>query len=142
MRTAWLAGLGAAVGVAVVLGLLRSTLEVGMFAVSALGGFLIGWSVRRGAWQLARHRPSSQPELAGAILALIAWLLGLVAAWVVAQAILPASERSLPERLAATPWLDWLLPQLGAADVLSLVLLVALGLAGARSTGIPETPDA
>lgn len=138
MRSAWLAGLVVAVGVAVVLGGLRSTLEVGVFAVSAIGGFLIGWSVRRGAWQLPRHRPSSRPELAGAVLALVAWLLGLMAAWVVAQAILPGSERSLPERLATTPWLDWLLPQLGAADVLSLVLLVVLGLVGARSAGVPE----
>ncbi len=44
-----------------------------------------------------------------------------------AMAILPASSRSLPDRLAATPFLDWLGPQLGLADVLSLLLFAGFG---------------
>ncbi len=54
------------------------------------------------------------------------------------MATLPASSRTLPERLVATPFLDWLAPQLGLADVLSLLLFVGFGWFGARSAATPE----
>ncbi len=136
MGSAWLAGLGAAVLVALVLGVLRSILEVGMFAVSVLGGLGIGWSVRHAAWSTA-HRPSARPEVAAIVSGVVAWVLGLAVAWVVALAILPGSERSLGDRLVSTPWLDWLLPQIGLADIVSLVSLLGATWVASRSAGIP-----
>ena len=54
-------------------------------------------------------------------------------AWLVAMTILPGSSRTFTERLAATPFLDWLSPQVGIADLLSLLLFVVFGAIGARS---------
>ncbi len=69
----------------------------------------------------------------GGALGAVCWLAGLVGAWLVAMAILPGSSRSFPDRLAATPFLDWLGPQLGLADFLALLLLLVFGAIGARS---------
>ena len=128
-------GLLVVVVVAVASALLRGILDLsgGAIAVAVGGGWLIGAAVRRGAWGGRAHRPSSGPTLLGAGLGALCWLAGLVGAWVVAMAILPASSRTLPERLAATPFLDWLSPQLGLADVLSLLLFVGFAWFGARS---------
>jgi len=57
----------------------------------------------------------------------------------VAMAILPGSERSLLERLSATPFIDWLSPQLGLADLMGLVLAALLGWFGARSAASVTT---
>jgi hypothetical protein len=73
----------------------------------------------------------------GLLLGALTWVAALVLAWVVAMAILPGSERSIVERLAGTPFLDWLSPQLGLAEPLGLVLAAFLGWVGARS---PATP--
>jgi hypothetical protein len=71
------------------------------------------------------------------VLGLLTWVVGLLLAWVVAMAILPGSERSLVERLTGTPFLDWLMPQLGLADVLGLVLAGLFGWIGSRSAPTP-----
>lgn len=116
-------------------------MTTGLLAVAVAGGWAVGAAVRRGAWSGMAHHPSVAPEMLGAGMGALAWIVGLVLAWVVALAILPGSERSLPERLSATPFVDWLGPQLGLADVLSLLLATALGWFGARSVATPRTTD-
>jgi hypothetical protein len=49
------------------------------------------------------------------------------------MAILPASSRSLPDRLIATPFLDFVGQQFGLADVLALLLFIGFAWFGARS---------
>lgn len=131
-----LLGLTMGIVVALVGALLRSILDItaGLIALAILGGWAVGAAVRRGAWAGLPHRPSASPGLLGLLLGALTWVGALVLAWVVAMAILPGSERSLLERLAATPFPDWLGPQVGLADLLCLALAALLGWVGARSS--------
>lgn len=135
--------LGLAVGcvVAASVALVRSVLDVtaGLLAIAVVGGWAVGAAVRRGAWDGTPHRGSAASELLGLALGSISWVAGLVLAWVVAMALLPGSERTLPERLTGTPFLDWLAPQAGLLDLVSLVLAAVLGWWGARSPGTAAT---
>ena len=128
-------GLAAALAVAVVCAVLRGILDltVGIIAIAVAGGWVVGAAVRQGAWDGQPHRTSAVPVLIGAALGGLCWLAGLVGAWLVAMAILPGSSRTFTDRLAATPFLDWLSPQIGLADLLSLLLFVLFGAIGARS---------
>lgn len=131
--------LGLAVGliVAVAVAFVRSILDVtaGLLALAVVGGWAIGAAIRRGAWSGTPHRASAAPGLLGMLLGAVSWIAGLVLAWVVAMAVLAGSERTLFERLTGTPFLDWLAPQLGIADLVGLVLAAGLGWWGARSPG-------
>jgi hypothetical protein len=135
--------LGVVTGLLVALGaaLLRSVLDLtaGLLALAALGGWAVGAAVRWGAWAGRPHRASAAPEVMGLLLGALTWAAALVLAWVVAMAILPGSERSVVERLAGTPFLDWLSPQLGLAELLGLVLATMLGWVAARSVATPPT---
>lgn len=85
-----------------------------------------GWAMGAILWQVRAH-----PALA-ALLAVLAWLLGLVLTWLVSMAILPASSRTFLERVEGTPFLEWLEPQFGAIELVGLVLYVVAALYGAR----------
>jgi hypothetical protein len=130
-------GLGLVAGVVVALAcaLVRGILDLttGIIVFAVVGGWVIGAAVRQGAWGGQPHRPSSAPAVAGACLGALCWLAGVAGAWVVAMATLPGSSRTLPERLASTPFLDWLAPQVGLADLLSLLLFAGFGWFGTRS---------
>ncbi len=103
--------------------LLKGILEFpGVLAVAVVAG----WGIGAVLWQ-ARGNP-----LLAALVAAGAWALGLVLTWLVSMAILPGSSRGFLERVAATPFLDWQLPQFGAIDVLGLLLYVVAALYGAR----------
>lgn len=129
-------GLLALVAIASLFALLRGILDLtsGIIAVAVGGGWLIGAAVRQGAWGGRPHRPSSAPTVTGAALGALCWLATLAGAWLVSMAILPASSRSFLDRLLATPFLDWLAPQVGLADVLALLLFIGFGWFGARSS--------
>lgn len=135
--------LGVLVGivVAIAAALLRSILDLtaGLLALAVAGGWAVGAAVRRGAWAGLPHRASAVPEVLGWLLGALTWVAALVLSWLVAMAILPASDRTYLERLAGTPFLDWLAPQLGLADVLGLVLAALLGWIGARSAPVAPT---
>jgi hypothetical protein len=107
-------GLLAAAGWAFLRGILGIT--VGSVVVAGLGGWGIGVCLRR-----ARLSPWLAAGLGAA-----AWLAGLLLAWLLAMAILPGSSRTLPERLAATPFPEWLAPQLGLVELLTLAVFVAV----------------
>jgi hypothetical protein len=102
---------------------LKGVLEFpGALAVAVVGGWLIGellWSVRM------------HPAMAAGI-AVVAWVAGLVLTWMTAMALLPESSRTFVERLAQTPFLDWLSPQLGWLEIGGLALYVVAALYGAR----------
>jgi hypothetical protein len=103
---------------------LRGILELGptALAAAAIGGWGIGLVLRE----------ARAPVLLAASMGLLAWALGLLFSWLLAMALLPGSSRTLPERILATPFLDWLAPQLGLLEILGLSLLVGLAAWTAR----------
>ena len=112
-------GLLGAIAWALVKGILEFP---GVLAVAVVAGWAIGavlWQVR------------ATPLLA-ALIAAVAWLVGLVLTWLVAMAILPGSARTFLERVEATPFLEWQGPQFGPIEILGLLLYVGAALYGAR----------
>lgn len=103
---------------------LRGILELGVTALAALalGGWVVG-SLLRGA---------RSPRVLAAAWAASAWLLGLVFSWLLAMAVLPGSTRSFAERLASTPFIDWLAPQFGPLELAGLVICVGAAVYAAR----------
>lgn len=132
--------LGAAIAEAAAIGLLSALawtllkgileLGIGLLVVAAFGGWTIG---------AVLGQVRSSPLLALALAAVV-WLAGLVGTWLLAMAILPASTRSFPERLAATPFTDWLSPQFGLIEVAGLVVyLIAAGYGARPRSGAAPT---
>jgi hypothetical protein len=101
-------------------------LLVGVAVVAALGGWLIGRAVRLGAWSGRAHVSSPLPLVLAVLLALAAWLAGEFLAYLLSLAALPDSVRTFPERIANLPFLDWLSPQFGPLEIVSLFLLGGL----------------
>ena len=136
---ALLLGLATVSAIVVVSALLRDILDLssGLLVVAGAGGWLIGAGVRQGAWAGRPHLSSRILGLVGLGLGALCWLLGLLAAWLLSMAILPGSSRSLPDRLAATPFMDWLSPQLDPLDFVQLLLLVGVAWYVARSGAVP-----
>jgi hypothetical protein len=126
-----LAGLGTAAVTALFLAILSIT--AGLVAISILGGWLVGAGVRTGAWSGRLHRPSRAPLALAAGLGAATWVAGYVLAWLVSMAILPDSVKPYLDRLASTPFPDWVAPQLGALDFLGLALLVVVAWVTAHS---------
>lgn len=105
---------------------LRGVLELGVTALAALaiGGWGIGLLLRS----------ARAPLILAALMGAAAWLAGLVLSWLLAMALLPGSTRTLPERLAGTPFLDWLAPQVSLLELGGLVLCVGAAIYAARPT--------
>lgn len=120
----------AAVGVALVAAaawaLLRGILELGpgLLAVAGLGGWGIAAILRRAVPAVPVGLPIA--------LAVASWLLALVGTWLVSLAILPASTRTLLERIEATPFLEWMGPQLGLLEIAGLALFAGAAAYGMR----------
>jgi hypothetical protein len=133
LRSLLLGGAAAAL-TALAWGLLAGVLDVrpGLLVVVGIGGWAIGLGVRRGAWGGAPHTPSNRGPLVAGLLGAAAWLGGLLVTWVVAQALIRGSTRSLPERLSETPFLEWLLPQVGLLEPIALAVLVGVAAYNAR----------
>jgi hypothetical protein len=101
-------------------------IPIGVLVVAALGGWLIGRAARHGAWSGRAHVPRRGPIVLAVILALGAWLASEVGAYALSLALLSDSVRTFPERIAGLPFLDWLGPQFGPLEILSLFLLAGL----------------
>ena len=131
-------GLAAALGIAMLTAVFHAVLSItsGLIAISLLGGWLIGVGVRLGAWRGRPHRPSWTPLALAAAVRLLTWAAGLLLSWVLWMAILPGSSRTFLDRLVTTPFLDWVGPQLGPLDLLTLVLLVGVAWAAAHTTAL------
>ena len=136
-------GLGATAATVIVSALLRDILDVsfGLLVIAGVGGWLIGAGVRCGAWAGRPHLARAVLGVIGVVFGRLCWLLGLVAAWLLSMAILPGSSRSFGDRLTATPFMDWLSPQLDPLDYVQLLLLVGIAGYVARS-GAVRTPAA
>jgi hypothetical protein len=124
MLTATIEALAVALLAAVVWALLKGILEfgAGLLGVAVVGGWAIGavfWQVR------------ASPILAG-VIAMVAWVVGLILTWLLAMAILPNSSRTFLERVEATPFTVWLSPQFGFIEISGLILYVVAALYGAR----------
>ncbi len=128
------AGLGTASLTAVFHALLSIT--AGLIAISLLGGWLVGVGVRSGAWRGRPHQPSRAPLALAAALGLLTWIAGMVLSWLLSMAILPGSSKTFLDRLAATPFPDWIAPQFGLLDLLTLVLLVGMAWVAAHTTAL------
>ena len=109
---------------AVVWALLRSVLElgIGLFAVAALGGWIVGATLRQ------MHNAA----LLAVGIAAGGWFVGLLLTWLVSMAILPGSTRTFLGRIEGTPFLDWLSPQFGLLEVAALVVWVGAAAYAAR----------
>lgn len=112
------------------------SITAGLVAIAVLGGWLIGVGVRTGAWRGLAHRPSKAPLALAAFLGAVAWLSGLVLAWIVSMAILPLSSRTFLERIVATPFPEWVAPQLAPLDYLVLAMLVVVAWVTSHTTGL------
>lgn len=128
MLRAALIGTGAALLTAVLAAAFNAGLNllVGVAVVAALGGWLIGRAVRHGAWSGHAHVPNPAPLVLAVLLALAAWLVGEVLAYLLSLAALPGSVRTFPERIASLSFLDWLSPQFGTLEIISLFLIGGL----------------
>jgi hypothetical protein len=113
-------GLLAAVAWALLKGILE--LGFGLLAVAVLGGWGIGFLLRQ---------VRASPLLAVA-LGTLTWVSALVLSWLLAMAILPGSSRTFIERVEGTPFLDWLSPQFGLIEILSLAMFSGAAAYGAR----------
>lgn len=96
--------------------LLRSVLElgIGLLAVAALGGWIVGATLKQ------MHNAA----LLAVGIAAGGWFVGLLLTWLVSMAILPGSSRTFLGRVEGTPFLDWLSPQFGLLEVAALVVWV------------------
>jgi hypothetical protein len=137
-------GLGAGLATATLIAVFHAILSItaGLLAIAILGGWLIGLGVRQGAWSGRPHRPSRAPGALAAGLGLATWVGGLVASWLLSMAILPGSGRSFPERLVATPFLEWVAPQIEPLHFLTLAVITSVAWVASRSPGVEWTDDA
>jgi hypothetical protein len=108
-------------------------LDAGLVVVAIVGGWLVGGGTALGAWgrAAAAHVTGRIPWLAAA-LALLTWLVGTLLLYLYAEITLPASSLTLADRLASTPFTDWLAPQFLPLGPLELVLLAGVSWWSAR----------
>jgi hypothetical protein len=129
-----LAGLVTAAAVGLGLGVLRSVFDLGpgLLVVAAVGAWLLGEAVARGAWGSAAHMPHEGVPRIAAVLGAIAWLAGSAVDYLLSLALLPASSRTFAERLSDQPFLAWLAPQLSLLDAAEIVILMVVAWRSAR----------
>ena len=107
-------------------------MDYGIVVAAAAGGWLVGSAVAFGAWASRPHRPRRSLQALAVALTFGGWLVGNVFDWLWSQALLPGSSLSLPERLAQTPFADWLSGQLSPLTALQVGLAVVVSWRSAR----------
>lgn len=121
--------------VALALGSLRAIFDIGpglLVVAAAVGGWLLGEAVARGAWGPSVHLPRPAVFRLAAVLAALTWLAGSVVAYLLSLALLPESSRTFVERLSDQPFPAWLAPQLSPLDVAEIMVLVVVAWRSAR----------
>jgi hypothetical protein len=113
----------AAAAVAALIAFLVAILDfgVGLIGLAAIGGWAIGAAARAGAGGATRGASVRAAAIAGA---LGAWVAGYFGAYVLSLLLRPASSLTFGERLAQSPFLDWLSPQFSLLQIVELVLIV------------------
>lgn len=127
-RFAYGLGLGwlAAAAYAVVYGLSAELvgLTFGLPVIGLLGGWLIGTAVAYGGWGENEHLPHRGLRWGAVALAVEGWLLGLILAYIVSQALIPQATTTLADRLTVGGFFDYFL----GLDLARLLHLLALAL--------------
>ena len=102
--------------------------------VGVVGGWIIGTAVAYGTWGESAHEPDRTVRVGAAVLAGVGWLLGLVVAYVVSQALIPQAATGLVERLSLGGFLDYILglDLVRLLHLLSLVLVTFMAWRSAR----------
>ena len=123
-----------AAGLALVLGTLRAILDLGpgLLVVAAVGAWLLGETAARAAWGPDLHESDASVPRLAAMLGVGVWLAGSFVDYLVSLAILPASTRTLAERLSDQPFLTWLAPQLSLLDAVEIAVLMVVAWRSAR----------
>jgi hypothetical protein len=116
----------AAVIFSVVYGLSAELIGItfGLPVVALLGGWTIGTAVAYGVWGESVHEPDRTLRRGALALAAGSWLLGLVIAYFVSQALIPQATTSLAERLSVGGFLDYIL----GLDLVRFIHLLSLAL--------------
>jgi hypothetical protein len=116
-----LAGLVMAVAYAVAAEVLGLTF--GLLAVGFFGGWAIGGAVSYGAWSGSLHVRVRALQWGAAVIAALAWLVGMFLAYVVSQALLPEAATPLLERVTFSGFATYVG---GTFDFVRLIHLVSL----------------
>ena len=98
-------------------------LDIGLLVLAAFGGWLVGASVRWGAWRGRDRRRVTGLRALAATLAILVWPVAQAAAWVATRATLPESSLDLAGRLASTPYLTFVGDTVGPAALAEVFLL-------------------
>ena len=97
-------------------------LTFGLPVVALIGGWIIGTAVAYGAWGESAHAPERSLRRGAVVFAVVGWLLGLVIAYVVSQAFIPAASMPLSDRLSLGGFFDYLL----GLDIVRFIHLISL----------------
>jgi hypothetical protein len=118
-------GLLAALGIAVLFAVLVGILDlgVGLLALAAAGGWIIGFATRTGAWPAGIPLPAARVRSLAIVLALVAWVAGYFGAYLVSLLLRPDSSLTFAQRLAQSSFPDWLAPQFSALQVIEILLI-------------------
>lgn len=116
---------GLVVGVAYGLAAELLGLTFSLPVVGLVGGWVIGTAVAYGAWGEREHAPSRPVRSAAAVVGVMAWLVGLVVAYIVSQALIPEATSALLERVSLGGFLDYVF---GTFDFIRVLHVVAVAL--------------
>ncbi len=120
-------GILAALAIALTYGVGAEILGItwGLLIVGLFGGWVVGAAVRWGAWRDEPHAPNRRSQWVGLTLAVVAWVLGLAAAYFISQALIPEASTTLAERLSVDGFVSYFG---GLFDFLRFVHLTSLAL--------------
>ncbi|MFI5262254.1 MAG: hypothetical protein ACHQZR_06860 [Candidatus Limnocylindrales bacterium] len=104
----------------------------GLLVVAVAVGWLVGGATAFGAWHGRPHRGAGRIPLLAAGLGVPTWCVGTVLLYLYAEITLPGSALTLAERLASTPFLDWLAPQFTPLGPLEILLMAGVSWWSAR----------
>jgi len=99
-------------------------ITLGLLVVGVVGGWLIGHAISYGAWNNRDHEPYRPLQWFALALVVVAWVGGLVLAFVISQALVPNSSIPLADKLTVSGFFDYLL----GLDFVPVVHVVALAL--------------
>ena len=95
----------------------------GLLFVALFGGWAIGTLVGHGAWAGRPHVEVRSVQIGAAIIGALAWLLALILAYVVSQAVLPSAATPFMDRVSLSGFVDYFA---GMFDFVQVIHLVAL----------------
>ena len=134
MSRAALFGLGTAVPVALVYGILADPfgLSWGLLAIGFVGGVLIGMAVVQGAFDGRFHLVVPRVRWLSALIAVIAWIASAAVSYVASQVFYQAASTPLGDRLSLAGFADYFNGTVFSPSILGLALMAFMAWRGAR----------